>query len=99
MCAMNDNLALPDGYPTQQEIDYYEARAAGGVGLIVTGNAFIDSDASKISANQIGAHDDAMLAGLARLAEAAHRHNTAIILQLAHAGSQTMPVTIGYRQA
>jgi 2,4-dienoyl-CoA reductase-like NADH-dependent reductase (Old Yellow Enzyme family)/thioredoxin reductase len=98
MCAMNDNLALPDGYPTQQEIDYYQARAAGGVGLIVTGNAFIDADASKISANQVGAHTDTMLAGLARLAEAAHRHNTAIILQLAHAGSQTMPVTIGYRQ-
>lgn len=98
MCAMNDNLALPDGYPSQHEIDYYEARAAGGVGLIVTGNAFIDQEVSKISANQLGAHDDTMLAGLARLAEAVHRHNTAIVLQLAHAGSQTMPVTVGFRQ-
>jgi len=53
MCAMNDNLALPDGYPTQHQIDYYAARAAGGVGLLITGNAFIDDDVSKISANQL----------------------------------------------
>ena len=31
MCAMNDNLALPNGYPTEHEIEYYAARAAGGV--------------------------------------------------------------------
>src|SRR5207245_2860877 len=83
MCAMNDNLAFPDGYPTQHEIDYYAARAAGGVGLIITGNAFIDEDVSKISATQIGAHDNRMIPGLARLVEAVHIHGTAIVMQLA----------------
>jgi 2,4-dienoyl-CoA reductase (NADPH2) len=98
MCAMNDNLALPDGYPTQHQIDYYAARAAGGVGLLITGNAFIDDDVSKISANQLGAHDDRMGAGLARLTEAVQDHGTALVVQLAHAGTQTLPETIGYRQ-
>ena len=98
MCAMNDNLALPDGYPTQHQIDYYAARAAGGVGLLITGNAFVDDDVSKISANQLGAHHDRMGAGLARLTEAVQDHGTALVVQLAHAGTQTLPETIGYRQ-
>jgi 2,4-dienoyl-CoA reductase-like NADH-dependent reductase (Old Yellow Enzyme family)/thioredoxin reductase len=98
MCAMNDNFAGPDGYPHQQEIDYYAARAAGGVGLLVTGNAFIDDDVSKISIAQIGVHDDRLLPGLARLAEAIHNQGTAVVLQLAHAGPQTLPETIRFRQ-
>jgi 2,4-dienoyl-CoA reductase-like NADH-dependent reductase (Old Yellow Enzyme family)/thioredoxin reductase len=98
MCAMNDNLAFPDGYPTQHEIDYYAARAAGGVGLLITGNAFIDDDVSKISSNQLGAHDNRMGAGLARLTEAVQDHGTMLVIQLAHAGTQVLPETIGYRQ-
>jgi 2,4-dienoyl-CoA reductase (NADPH2) len=98
MCAMNDNLAFPDGYPTQHQIDYYAARAAGGVGLLITGNAFIDDDVSKISANQLGAHHDRVGAGLARLAESVQNHGSTLIVQLAHAGAQTLPETIGFRQ-
>jgi 2,4-dienoyl-CoA reductase (NADPH2) len=98
MCAMNDNLALPDGYPTQHQIDYYAARAAGGVGQLITGNAFIDDDVSKISSNQLGAHDNRMGAGLARLTEAVQNHGTALVVQLAHAGTQVLPETIRYRQ-
>lgn len=98
MCAMNDNLALPDGYPTQHQIDYYAARAAGGVGLLITGNAFVDDDVSKMTSNQLGAHDNRMGAGLARLTEAVQDHGTALVVQLAHAGTQVLPETIGYRQ-
>jgi 2,4-dienoyl-CoA reductase-like NADH-dependent reductase (Old Yellow Enzyme family)/NADPH-dependent 2,4-dienoyl-CoA reductase/sulfur reductase-like enzyme len=98
MCAMNDNLAFPDGYPTQHQIDYYAARAAGGVGLLITGNAFIDDDVSKISSNQLGAHDNRMGAGLARLTEAVQDHGAVLVVQLAHAGTQVLPETIGYRQ-
>lgn len=98
MCAMNDNLAGPDGYPRQREIDYYAARAAGGVGLIITGNAFVDDAVSKISIAQIGVHDDRLIPGLARLTEAIHAQGSAVVIQLAHAGSQTLPETIGFRQ-
>jgi len=98
MCAMNDNLALPDGYPTQHQIDYYAARAAGGVGLLITGNAFIDDDVSKISSNQLGACDNRMGAGLARLTEAVQDYGAALVVQLAHAGTQVLPETICFRQ-
>jgi 2,4-dienoyl-CoA reductase-like NADH-dependent reductase (Old Yellow Enzyme family)/thioredoxin reductase len=98
MSAMNDNLATPDGVVTQTEVDYYEARAAGGVGLLVTGNAFIDADVSKISATQLGAHSDRLVAGLGRLAEAVQNQGALLIVQLAHAGPQTLPETIGHRQ-
>jgi 2,4-dienoyl-CoA reductase-like NADH-dependent reductase (Old Yellow Enzyme family)/thioredoxin reductase len=98
MCAMNDNLAFPDGYPTEVEIDYYTARAAGGVGMMITGNAYIDEHASKISANQLGCQDDRLVPALARLVESVHAHGTVLILQLAHAGPQTLPETIGFRQ-
>jgi len=95
---MNDNLAFPDGYPTETEIDYYTARAAGGVGLMITGNAYVDEHVSKISANQLGCQDDRLVPALARLVESVHAHGTVLILQLAHAGPQTLPETIGFRQ-
>ncbi len=98
MCAMNDNLAAPDGLVTQHEVDYYAARAAGGVGLLVSGNAFIDDKVSKISATQLGAHQDRLVAGLGRLTESVQNYGAALVVQLAHAGSQTLPETIDYRQ-
>lgn len=98
MSAMNENLAALDGSVTQHEIDYFAARAGGGVGMIVTGNAFIDDEVSRVSAGEIGAHDNRMILGLGRLAEEVQNRGATLIVQLAHSGVQTMSETIGFRQ-
>src|SRR5438876_2534265 len=37
MCPMGDNLAQSDGYVSDVQMDYFEARARGGAGLILVG--------------------------------------------------------------
>ena len=45
MSPMSTNLGSPQGYVTPPLIQYFAARARGGVGLIVTGDVSIDAKA------------------------------------------------------
>lgn len=89
MTAMNENMAGNDGSVTDQQIAYFEERARGGVGMIITGNAFIDENASQVVSGQLGVYSEKLIPGLARLAERVKLHGTGIIMQLSHAGRQT----------
>ncbi len=40
--AMGTGFATPDGLVTQQMLEYYEARAQGGAGMVVVENACVD---------------------------------------------------------
>jgi 2,4-dienoyl-CoA reductase-like NADH-dependent reductase (Old Yellow Enzyme family) len=46
MAFMGTNLASPEGKVTPSRVSYYQARARGGVGLIITDDATITSSAS-----------------------------------------------------
>jgi 2,4-dienoyl-CoA reductase-like NADH-dependent reductase (Old Yellow Enzyme family) len=80
-----EGLAGDDGSATGPLIDMYAGLAEGGVGLIITGHAYVSRE-GQACVRQIGIHDDAMLPGLARLTDAVHRRGGAIAIQLAHAG-------------
>ena len=41
MCPMGDNQATADGYVTDQQIAYFEARARGGAALLIVGSVGI----------------------------------------------------------
>ena len=58
MPPMNDSLAAADGSVTDRQIRYYEERAKGGVGLIITGNAYVDEKKGRISAAQFACFND-----------------------------------------
>lgn len=65
---------------------YYEARAAGGTGLIITGSTSVHpSSSSKFKPALINWSDD-VIAPYRRLAAAVHRHGARLIVQLNHAG-------------
>ena len=66
-------------------IAYHEARAKGGVGLIVTEAARFHESAMN-DRPELLAHDDTCIEGYAKLAEAVHRHGAKIFAQLSHAG-------------
>jgi len=68
----------------QRIIDYYEARARGGTGLIITEG--IAPGVKCKGPRQLTLGDDQDLLGWRKLVEAVHRHGAKIAVQLHHAG-------------
>ncbi len=85
MCAM---YAAPDGSVTPQTVEYYRARARGGVGMVIAEITFMDDLGSRAFHAQLGAHNDLMIPGLSDLAEAIKAEGAVAGLQLGHCGSQ-----------
>jgi len=85
MSPMLLTIASEKGEVTKEVIDYYEARAKGGVGLIITGGAYV-TETGRLFANTHMISNDRYVPGLRTLVEAVHSHNTKIAAQLMHAG-------------
>ncbi len=88
MPAMATNFGQ-DGFVTDQIIDYYEARAKGGVGLIIVENASIDYPRGKDIANELRIDDMKYVAGFNNLVERVHSHGAKIFCQIHQCGNQT----------
>ncbi|MBI2858306.1 MAG: FAD-dependent oxidoreductase [Chloroflexi bacterium] len=72
-----------DGQMNERTIRYYEARAQGGVGLIITqGLGFTTSTFPR----QIMINDDKFIPGLRQLVDRVHRHGARIVCQLSYSG-------------
>ena len=95
MPAMHLNMA-ENFQVTDQLAAFYAERARGGAGMICVGYATVD-ELSGTSAN-IGAHDDAFLPGLARLADAIRQGGARSAVQLNHAGRYNFSFFIGGQQ-
>lgn len=80
---------------TDQLINFYAERAKGGAGMICVGYATVD-EASGNSQN-IGAHDDAFIPGLGRLAAAINAHGARSVVQINHAGRYNMSIFMNGR--
>jgi 2,4-dienoyl-CoA reductase-like NADH-dependent reductase (Old Yellow Enzyme family) len=63
MAPMSTNLGTPQGYVTPALIQYYAARARGGVGLIVTGDVGIVPKA-RYQERSLGLYDDQFIPAL-----------------------------------
>jgi len=87
--ATNDYLGRPDGTVSEQQMALYRDLAAGGVGLIVTGHAYVQHPLGRASVNQNAIYDDRFIEGYRRLADAVHVEGAALVLQISHAGRQT----------
>ena len=86
MSPMGSNLAERDGHLGERIKRYYEARARGGVGLIIVGVGAIAFPAGACNPNQIAISDDVYLPGLTDLADRIHQHGAKLAIQLQHAG-------------
>jgi len=80
-----DRTGTDDGAVTDASMGIIEDLARGGVGLIVTGYAFV-SEQGKAAVRQLGISHDRHVKGLSRLARAAHDHGARIAVQIAHGG-------------
>ena len=92
--ATEDWLGTPDGRITTEKMALYERLAAGGVGVIITGHAYVAHPHGRAAQKQNGIWDDKYVEGWQELARIAHAHDTRLVLQLAHAGRQTSPEII-----
>ncbi|MER7519659.1 FAD-dependent oxidoreductase [Streptomyces sp. NPDC126499] len=85
----HDTVLAEDGAVTDDLIAYHEARAAGGVGLIVLQVSGVHESA-RYTTHVLMATDDSCVSGYARLARAVHRHGTKVFGQLFHPGREIL---------
>lgn len=86
MAGMGVEVCEDDGFVGDRMVAYYEERARGGVGLVITEVGAIAYPKGATTAHQIGLSDDKYIPGLTRLAEAVHRHGAKVAGQLVHHG-------------
>lgn len=86
MAPITPNLAAPDGLVTNDLISFYETRAKGGVGLIITGWSFIGNESSRDVGLQIGINNNRFMPSLNSFTEAIHKWGTKIFIQLSYVG-------------
>jgi 2,4-dienoyl-CoA reductase-like NADH-dependent reductase (Old Yellow Enzyme family)/thioredoxin reductase len=89
MPPMGTNYAEAGGAVSQRMLDYYEARARGGVGLII-----VEGSAPSLRCNtylqgppsyQASLGDDKFIPGWKKLTDDAHKYNAKIAIQIMHA--------------
>ncbi|NLB87668.1 MAG: FAD-dependent oxidoreductase, partial [Syntrophomonadaceae bacterium] len=98
MPPMAVSFANINGEVTEKIIEYYQARARGGVGLIIVEAACVDVPEGRDSLNQLNIHDIYCIPGLSRLADAIKAYSCRAFIQLFHAGRQTNSIQTGGAQ-
>lgn len=89
-----EGMATADGRCTPELIACLTRLAQGGVGLIITGHAYVAPE-GKASVYQLGVYADDLEAGLSELAAAVHAAGRPLVMQLAHAGCRAAPDVAG----
>jgi len=92
MNAMGTLLENRDGSVSERLINYYEARAKGGAGLILSCHTRVVPHPRWEGFMGIGIWDDKFLPGWKELANRVHRHGARIFIQLGHDGRQGLSV-------
>jgi 2,4-dienoyl-CoA reductase (NADPH2) len=95
MPAMLLNMAR-DFEVTEPLLEFYAERARGGAGMITVGYATVDGLSG--DPRNIGAHEDAFVPGLTRLAAAISDNGARASVQLNHAGRYVHSSSLGGRQ-
>ncbi len=76
-----------NGRPSKQHVAYYEARAAGGTGLIITEEHSVHPTDWPYEKMIHGFHPE-VIDGYREITEAVHKHGTPIFAQINHNGGQ-----------
>ena len=85
----HDTVMAEDGQVTERLVAYHEARARGGVGLIVLQVVGVHETA-RYTSHVLMATDDEAIDGYRHLADVVHAHGTVLFAQLFHPGREIM---------
>lgn len=84
-----------DGKPTEKMMDYYEERAKGGTGLIITEITRINDKTGAAAFAQLSASSDKIIDPLREMADRIHKHGAKLFVQLHHPGRQNVGLLVG----
>ena len=91
--ATAEGMAVENGAVTPRLIDLMAELVEGGVGLIITGHAYV-TKRGQASPAQLGIYDDKLIPGLSKMTDAVHERGGRIVAQLAHSGMLAIPKLI-----
>lgn len=103
-CEIKNRIVMPpmmlgfgqfDGKPTEAMENYYEERAKGGAGLIITEITRVDDFSGATAFAQLGLSHDYHIEPLRHMIDKVHKHGCKIFIQLHHPGRQNMGLLMG----
>ena len=80
-------LTTDDGRVTDKYLKAYRQLARGGVGLIITGNLYVNTVGQAVP-RSIVLHQDEIVDDLRKVVKTVHEHGAKIVAQINHAGRQ-----------
>lgn len=89
-----EGMADEEGRPTEKLVELYRELAQGGIGLLVSGNAYVRPDGRNMP-YVMGIDRDDLEADYRKMVEAVHGAGSRIAIQLIHAGGQANSELIG----
>lgn len=92
MVGMEMGTAEFSGCSGVKNLKYFEERAKGGVGLIITGTCKVNNKSGIESPAQISMTKNKHIKPFRELADAVHKEGTKIFVQLHHPGRQTLNI-------
>ena len=84
--AMDQNNCTDEGLVTDETVAHYEARARGGVGLLIVETSAVSYPYGATARHQPALSHDGVVPDLRRLADAVHAHGAKIVVQVCHHG-------------
>jgi 2,4-dienoyl-CoA reductase-like NADH-dependent reductase (Old Yellow Enzyme family) len=91
--ATAEGMATEEGEATPRLINLMSELAEGGVGLIISGHAYVARRGQATPA-QLGIYDGKLIPGLRTMVDAVHKSKGKIVAQLAHSGMLAIPKLI-----
>ena len=88
--ATYEKRAAEDGTVTEELVHFYKTLAEGGIGLIITGFAYIHPSGQALP-KQIAVDRDDIILGLSKIADIIHNHgdNCKVVAQIGHCARET----------
>ena len=103
-CEIKNRIVMPpmlmgfgqfDGKATEKMMDYYEERAKGGTGLIMTEITRVNDKTGAAAFAQLSVSSDDIIPSLTEFANRIHRHGAKLFIQLHHPGRQNVGLMVG----
>lgn len=103
-CEIRNRVVMPpmlmgfgsfDGRPTEKMMDYYEARAKGGAGIVMTEITRINDQTGSAAFAQLAVSHDYHIEPLRELAKRVQKHGAKFFVQLHHPGRQNVGLLVG----
>jgi 2,4-dienoyl-CoA reductase-like NADH-dependent reductase (Old Yellow Enzyme family)/thioredoxin reductase len=97
MAPMGEDLGDLDGMVSDAQVAYLEARARGGLAMVMLGSVAVSFPVGCSNARQTAISDDRHVPGWQEAARRVHRHGAALAMQLTQTGSNSLQDTLAGR--